>query len=248
MEGKFQNGLASRNGIMAGLLAEQGATDAETSFEGKAGFYQAFAGSTPDLSKLTGGLGSNFAIMQAEYKVFPVCALEQIPVNLALGLVEMNNIDAKTIANVTVVMPEAEYLYPGTNNPGPFTSRFQAIMSSQFCVAAALLRKPVRSHTFYDKGYADPEVTGLAHKIILVGEKGKNEISIEVALHDGNRFSAQGGKEDLLVPDFAKIRTKFENLAIEYLGTEGVDRVIQIVSDLDKIGDIGELTRHLSHT
>lgn len=246
MEGKFQNGFASRNGLMASILAGNGAIAAEDTFEGKAGFYQAFAGSAPDINKITGSLGSVFLIMDAECKPFPVCALEQVPINLSQSLVEMNGISGKPIENVTVFMPEEELSYPGTNNSGPFLSRFHAIMSSQFCVAAALLGKPVKSYTYFDNCFADPEVVELAKKVELIGKKEENTIKIEVVLQDGNRYNIEGDKEDLLIPYWKSCRTKFENLAIDYLGSEKVDRVINVVSNLDSIEDVGVLTQILN--
>jgi hypothetical protein len=50
---------------VAALLAQEGALAAETSLEGKAGFYQAFAGVPPDAERITADLGEKFLIMDA---------------------------------------------------------------------------------------------------------------------------------------------------------------------------------------
>ena len=161
----MQTGFASRNGIFAALLAREGATVAETSLEGRAGFYQAFAGTAPNHDLLAADLGSRFLIMEARSKTYPVCGLEQTPVDLASTLAVQHAVNAKHIARIVEIMPEDDFRYPGTNHPGPFASRSQATMSAQFCAAAAFLGKPVMSYAFYDTGYADPEVADLAGRI-----------------------------------------------------------------------------------
>ena len=246
MEGKFHNGLASRNGVMAALLAREGVNAAETSLEGESGFYQAFARTAPDINAMTSGFGKKFLIMEARSKVYPVCGLEQVPVDLALMLAKQNGIQGNQIAKIVERMPEHELAYPGTNYPGPFTTRFQATMSAQFCIAAAFSGKPVMSYSFYDTGYDDSEVSELVKKVELVGEKGRNNIRIEVTLLDGKQYSVEGGGEEILTPDVDRTKVKFQNLACDFLGKKKMDRVIDMILNLDKLENIKELTRQLS--
>lgn len=245
MEGKFQNGFASRNGILSAFLAGEGAIAAENTFEGKAGFYQAFAGSAPDVNSIRDGLGTRFSIMDAECKLYPVCGLEQLPVHLALKLMEQKSISSRTIKNVTVVMPAEEYSYPGTNFSGPFKSRFQAIMSAQFCVAAALLGNPVNSYTFFDQKYGDEKIFEFAKKIELKGEETNNKIRIEIVLNDGSLHKIEGEKDDIMIPNMHKSTVKFRNLATNYFGGKKANTIINIVLDLDRVESINELTRYL---
>ena len=130
MEGRFQVGLASRNGIMAAILAKEGAIAAETTFNGEAGFYQAFAGTTSVAEEATADLGKRFLIMDSTSKTYPICGLQQIPVDLALALAKQHNINGRDIDKVVEIVSESDFLYPGTNNAGPFTTRVQAIMSA----------------------------------------------------------------------------------------------------------------------
>lgn len=246
MEGKFHNGLASRNGIMAATLGREGATAAEKTLEGKSGFYQAFAGTVPDTHTVTAELGKRFLIMEAKTKVYPVCGLEQIPVDLGLALVKQHGIQGKQVAKIVEIMPENELNYPGTNYSGPFTTRFQATMSAQFCIAATFLGKPVVSYSFYDKGYNDPEVAELVKKVELIGEKGRDTIRIEVMLRDGGHYSIEGGGEEMLLPSTDKIRSKFRNLTHDFFGEAKTDKITDLILNLDKVDNIEELTRQLS--
>ena len=246
MEGKFHNGLASRNGIMATILGREGVTAAEKSLEGQSGFYQAFAGTAPDINTLTAELGKRFLIMETKCKTYPVCGLEQVPVDLALTLVKQHHIQANHIAKIVEIMPESDFYYPGTNYSGPFRTRFQATMSAQFCVAAAFLGKPVMSYSFYDKGYDDPEIAELARKVELIGEKERDTIRIQVTLRDGKQYHIEGSGTEMLAPSTDKIRSKFQHLTCDFLGDKRTDKIINLILNLEKVDDIKDLTRQLS--
>jgi len=246
MEGKFHTGLASRNGIMAAILGREGATAAEKSLEGKSGFYQAFAGTTEGLEAATADLGKRFVIMDGKCKVYPVCGHQQIPVDLALILVKQHDIKGEDIDKITEILPDDVFSYPGINYAGPFTTPIKAKMSGQFCAAASFLGKPVASFSFFNNNYDDPEVAELARKVKLIGEKDRDTTrttTIEVTLRDRRQYSIEGGVGEVLVPTADRIKVKFENLASNFLGRERVDKVIDIVLNLDKADNIRVLTQ-----
>jgi len=249
MEAKFHCGVASRNGIIAATLAKGGATAAENSLEGKSGFYQAFAGTTGGLDAATSNLGKRFFIMDTTYKPYPVCGSNQVPVALAESLVKQHNIKGKDIGEIAEIVPDWVASYPGLNYAGPFTTRFQATMSVQFCAAATFLGKPVALISFYDNNYNDPEVAELAKKVKVIGEK-RDTTRIEVTLQNGRQYSIEGAAGELLpseilVPTTDRIKVKFGSLTSDFLGKEKADKIIDIVLNLDKIDNIGEFTQEL---
>ncbi len=245
-EGKFHAGLASRNGIMAANLAKAGATAAETSLEGKSGFYQAFAGTTEGIDTAVTDLGKRFLIMEAEYKPYPICAHNQISVDLALSLVKQHAIKAKDIEKVSEKIPYYSFTFPGLNYVGPFSSRFQAAGSNQFSVAAALIGKPVFSPQFYNSDYNAPDVAILAKKVELTGIKDSDTVQIVITLKNGMQYSAESNGSALLMPATGKVKLKFEYLTSDFLDRSRIDRIINIVLSLEKVGQISELTRELS--
>jgi 2-methylcitrate dehydratase PrpD len=244
MEAKFHAGLASRNGITAAILARAGAKAAETVLEGKAGFYQAFGGTNEGLDAAWGDLGKRFMILEAKYKPYPVCAENQISVDLSLKLKEQHGIDAKNIDHIMEIGPLYAISYPGVDYPGPFQSRGQAIMSAQFCNAAAFLGKPVSSPSFFDHHYGDPEIGELAKKVKLSGEKNRKTTLLEVTLKDGKKYRLEGNEEEL-IPSFEKVKVKLQNLASGLLSKDKIDRVSDIVYKLDKAKTIHELMNEL---
>lgn len=245
MEVKLNVGMASRNGVTAALLAQKGATAAETSLEGKSGFYQAFAGTPAAADAMTADLGKRFLINEVVYKECPACIFVQTPIYLAGSLAKQKNIKGQDIQKVIVTVGEPTFNNPGFRNVAPFQTHLQAVTSARFCTAAALLARPVTSYEFFDE-YEDPMVLELAEKIELVEEKKDNGwVQIEMFLKNGRRYKIEGIEGETLTPTADKIRKKFESLTTSFLGKRKVSRVIDLVFHLDQLKKIRELTEEL---
>jgi 2-methylcitrate dehydratase PrpD len=247
MEGFFHGGMAARNGMMAANLAKLGAIASEITLEGNRGFYQAFAGTTEEVNNALLGLGKRYLTMEVTYKPYPVCALEQIPIEMVLRLVEKHRIVAKEIKQVVQTVEDSDTKFPGADNPGPFQNGDQTLLSAQFCAAAAFLGKPVKSHSFYMENYNDPAIVALARKVKLIGEKDRKVPKIAVTLHNGKSYDIEEEKEwGTLTPTDEKVRAKFSELATDFLGERKAKEVIDIVMSLEKVDNIKELTRRLA--
>ncbi len=246
MEGFFHGGMAARNGIMAAHLAKAGAIASKETLEGKYGFYEAFAGTTRDVKNILLDIGKRFLTMEVTYKPYPVCAFQQIPIDLARRLVEKHHILAHDIRQVVEKVPELDTTIPGTDNPGPFENGDQTLLSGQFCAAAAFLGKPVTSHSFYMSNYNDSEILSLAGKVKVIGEKDRKVREITVTLNDGRIFRIEEEEEQgTLTPTDEKIKTKFNELSVPFLGKDRAREVINIVTSLEKARNIKGLTRLL---
>jgi 2-methylcitrate dehydratase PrpD len=245
MERKFNDAMASRNGVMAALLAKEGAKASRRALEGECGFYRAFTGTSDIAPAATADLGKAFMIMGATYKPYPVDSELQTSVHIALNLAGKCAIKSKEIGKIIHIWPEDEMTsIPSYNNPGPFISRLTAIQSIPFTVAATLVGKPVTDYSFYDH-YDDPEVIEVARKVEIVREKEGDSTRIEVILCDGRRYSIVESKTDFLVPTLHRVRAKFCNLSSNVLQDEKREKIIDAVVNLEKIGNIRQLTYEL---
>jgi 2-methylcitrate dehydratase PrpD len=243
MDVKLNVGWACRSGVSAARLAQCGATAAPRVFEGKSGFFNAFAGSTDDAAEAVRDLGAPFLIEQSVYKERPVCIFVQTPVELVLSMVKDHSIDATAIKRVVIYAPRATFTNPGFRNVAPFQTHLQARISARFTVSAALLGRPVGEYAFY-YDFHDAEVLALAERIELV-DVGPEADSVRVDIVcDGATFTKSAVEMDSLLPTLDKSCVKFERVAGPWLGqrtAEVVDRVL----GLDELRDIGELTRLL---
>src|ERR1051325_6407591 len=84
---RAHNGIACSGGLRSAMLAEQGLTGPPTIFEGERGILRVFSGKC-DTGPLINNLGSEFAVMHAAVKRFPVNASQHSPIELLENLVQ----------------------------------------------------------------------------------------------------------------------------------------------------------------
>lgn len=144
-EWQYQVGLASRNGLIAALLAERGVSAAPSALEGRAGHYRSFAGAqeVPDAIAAS-SLGSKWQTMDVRYKPFPICAINQVPVTAMIELAVRHDICERDVETITLTLSPPEATYPGVDNRGPFTSVVGTLMSVQYCLAVAVRKRALQ--------------------------------------------------------------------------------------------------------
>lgn len=143
-EWQYQVGVASRNGMLAAVLASRGVTGAADSLEGAAGHYRSFAGGVEGVDEVGSTLGSQWRILDVTYKPFPICAINQVPVTVLNELVQEHDVREQDVESVVLTLAPHEANYPGTRSQGPFGDVGASLMSAPFCMAVALRERTVR--------------------------------------------------------------------------------------------------------
>ncbi|GAC1392853.1 MAG: MmgE/PrpD family protein [Ktedonobacteraceae bacterium] len=249
MEWHFENGLAAKNGILATLLAQQGAKASPIALEGDAGFYHAFAGTQEHLEQVVNSLGRTWEILNVTFKLYPVCAFNQTPLIAALGLIQGHSIEPDDIERITVEMNEYEANYPGMAHMGPYASTGQTLMSTPFCIASALAHKQFSyaALTHFD----DPETLTLVEKTRMVGRAERQPLSIrlEVSLKDGHSFTREMNvNEQYYSWGFEREREVIDALRDDIpLSTEAIQTMSMLIDHLEQSEDMNELVRVLVH-
>ncbi|MFC4054201.1 MmgE/PrpD family protein [Actinomadura syzygii] len=159
-EWRYQVGAASRNGMVAALLAARGATGAPNALDGAAGHFRAFAGAEPggELPEMDG----EWRIRRVTYKPYPVCAINQIPVTVLTG---MKGISADDVESITVELPPDDAAYPGIDAHGPFHDVGGTLMSLPYCLAVALRKGGIDLDDLY--AFDDPALADLTRRITV---------------------------------------------------------------------------------
>lgn len=245
MEGMFQAGMSARNGVFLANLAGKGAVAAETALEGLHGFYRAFTGNNEcSLKDAIADMGSKFYIMQTLIKQYPSCGANQATLNLGLSLHEQYQVQAKNIERVIERVSPWIVSGPGNNSTGPFTDQFQAQMSTQFCLAAALLGKSVKSASIFARHYDDPEILEVVRKIELVPEEGRDWLNprIEVLAKNGRHYFVEENRLAKFIPDRETAEKSFQANTADQLSKEKASEIINAVMNLDKLDVINKLT------
>lgn len=245
-EYRLQLGMAARNGITAAELAASGLHGAGHWYEGDAGYARAFAGADPGTAAAGDWeLGERWRLLDVTYKPYPVCAITQSPVALAIDLATEHHLKPADVVAVRCVLNSADRTYPGTVNAGPFGDIGATLMSAQYCVAMAL---KLRSATLAGlREFEDPEILRLVELTEVLGEDAIPNLGarIELDLADGRTVTRT------LVPDastygwdwcgvVANLARMQDEIAVSRDALDGLVRAVRGLTDLS---DLSVLTR-----
>lgn len=257
---------AARNGVFAARLAQLGMTGPSPIFEGEKGFMKLVSGPL-ELAPFAAergqapALGENqspqFKIVDTYIKHYPVEYHAQTAVEAALALRDavMEAEGARAIDHVAdveigsydvaieIIGRDPEKWQPAT--------RETADHSFPYCVAVALLHGPVTLQSFGPKRLRDPAVRNLMKKVRVVqqaefvgrypktmptritvktdaGKTYMSQVDVPVG-HPGNPMSDRD------------LEAKFRRLADGRLNRSRIDRLVEFVWNLDRVGDISTL-------
>lgn len=249
MEWRFEVGVASREGIMASLIAKQGGKAARTAIEGKTGFLNAFANTTEMAERIVAFLGQKWEIMNAGFKPYPVCAFNQTPVIAMLGLVKENKINADEIERLQIRVNPYEYYYAGMNYRGPFSSVGATLMSTAYCLAVACVDKEVTLEGISQ--FTNQKILALIDRIEHVPDEKIPRWSciVDVQMKNGKKFK----KEMIIGPEYYNFNLKQDIELIKMVtGETGVDpkkvdNMISIIKDFDKAKNVKPLVNVLAN-
>ena len=161
-------GWSANSGMNATLIAKSGFYGPRTVFEGKHGFFEAFALKEieRDYSHLTNGLGKRWENQNLAFKPFACGTMAQPFVDCAIkirkkikNLNEISSITAK-VGEGTVHRlwePLKEKRQPST----PYSAKF----SVPYCVAVGFIRGDAGLNEFNEKSINDKEILKLASKV-----------------------------------------------------------------------------------
>ncbi|GAJ22561.1 unnamed protein product, partial [marine sediment metagenome] len=201
--------------------------------------FRCWSSITNNKAEITKDLGRSFAIAKTFIKPFAACGANQVPMQIASTLAG-HRLKAADIVRVVERLRPGTTDYAGLDYSGPFSSHVQALMSMQFCAAAAILGRPVYTPQFISESYNDPEVTEIAAKVELTCEEGRSMPGFEVYTTDGRVLIAEEQTIDrsIHLPTINGMRDKFRMLASGYLGKKITEEVIDLTISFDKVGDV----------
>lgn len=249
MEWHFENAAASQNGVLAARLAAAGALGADTAFEGDAGFLRAITGSAEGAERATAALGRTWEILNVTFKLFPVCAFNQIPVTVAVRAAASAGVGVDEIERVSVEMNEYEAAYPGMGATGPFASIGQTLMSTRFCIAVALAERHVTvAHLLR---FDDPRIISLVDRIDITAssERAPMTAAVTIRLADGREVVERLDENStgVLTWDFAAACDLARSLLPEtQLTPEALEALFAAVASLEELDDVEPIVQPLT--
>jgi 2-methylcitrate dehydratase len=238
---------ASRNGVFAALLASHNMTGPPRPFEGRGG---AFAGPVPEFEP-PALAESGYAIQECQFKRFPVCSLTQTAATAALELYDAG-VPVDQIAQAHVGTTEfAISVTAGDREKWRPTTRETADHSLPFVVAATLRDGATGAAGVLERdGFTELDLLTLMDRIEVSPDPECDAAApattakLDVTMTSGQKRSAvvKYHRGHYLNPmSDAELGDKFLGQAEAVIGTQAAKALLDVVWDLDRCADVGEM-------
>ena len=236
-------GRAAEGGLLAALVAREGARGVADILEAPVGFGAALGGAA-DWGKALAGLGAEWTIRATSVKPWPCCghtfaAIDAV--RAALGGAPPEAVQRIRIGTYRAALDVC-------GNPAPETP-YEAKFSLPFVAALAALGHDITPADFTAEVLADPAVRAMQARVELFLDA-KAEAAFparrgavaEITLADGttrrHRQASRRGDPDHAFPE-AEIEAKFRRLAAPVIGETAAERLL---AALRRVGELPRVT------
>jgi len=248
---RMHAGLAARAGIQSVRFAKAGLTGPMTIFEGKRGVLHLYA-NTSDAGPLDAAIdsyASDYGILRAGHKLFPVVSNLQSPIAQLVAIVHEHGITADDIERIDVALATHSVEH-GASITAP-RDAMGAQVSLAFSLAIRLLKGSNDLALYADPVlWSDGEVLRVlervhAHRDAHFSGGNDRGCRMTVTLRDGRTIEkseeyAKGQPENPLTRD--ELVEKFERLAGAVIPARAVAEVVRMCDALEDLRDVGTLT------
>jgi hypothetical protein len=254
----LREGGAVRNALLAVAMARHGTPGGETTLEGDAGFYHAYAGNnlgrltysftgrtSTDLADITKNLGVNWIFLETLYRIYSTAGYNIAHVDVTARLCEEHNISYSDIDRIEAVVNWFETEYPSPAFPTPGGDGRPRVGSTQYFTAygAATRGYPLLRGAQPGPGETDPpEVLDLMHRVTLIPMVRRTLFGprITVFTKDGRSYTREGtGRE--FIWDFDEHARRMQPVAAGLaVSADQFAELIDTCRNLDRIDAAGQ--------
>lgn len=252
----FHAGNASKNGVMAAMIASKSFTAHKDILESEFGFFDTFFGKNHyDISKVTAYLGEPYEILSPGliFKPYPCCGETHQGIDAALSLRYRNPIDVNNIKSIKCVLSEMVanmllYHKPRTGLEGKFCQ--------EYCVAVALIDGRVSIDHFSDEKVLDPNIKRLIEKTKVefkefAKEVGEHTFPAEViiTMNSGEKYhcridNPKGSPDNPM--SLLELEEKYRECAKYILSDTQISQSMELIETLERASSLDRLMDVLS--
>lgn len=252
----LQAGFASRNGLMAAMLAEGGFTARKSALEGKQGFFEVYNGPgkyrIENLEQLFGNPwdldNPGVAIKQ-----YPCCGSTHPVIDAVLHLINEFDLTPQEINKIKVAIHPRRLAH--TNRPLPKTS-LEAKFSVQYVTAVAAVNSWVVLEDFSNESLHKEEVRDMIRKVEAVplseDKWGPEHFAAEVdiickddrCLH--HRVEKAKGRGSQLALSVEELDRKFIDCVTREFPFETARSCLNMIKQMEDLEDIGVLMNNFA--
>jgi len=226
----LREGGAVRNALLAVALARHGTPGGETTLEGEAGFYHAYAGNnlgrltysftgrtSTDLTHITHNLGRDWIFLETLYRIYSTAGYNIAHVDVTARLCEEHDIAYADIDRIEAVVNWLETEYPSPLFPSRGIDIPPRPGSTQYFTAYGAVTGGYPMLRGGEPGPGDtdpPEVLDLMHRVTLIPKVRRTLFGprITIFTKDGRSLTREGtGRE--FIWDFEEHVRRMQGIA-----------------------------------
>ena len=238
----FHPGRAAQSGVLAALLAQRGFTSSPAILEGRRGFA-AVMSSEYDLDKATEDLGEHWELPMNGLKPYACGVVNHPLIDAMIALREREGVSPDQVESIEArVHPLVLEL---VNRPEPEVG-LEGKFSFQHSMAVALVDGAAFPDQYTDARVSDPTVADLRSRVkaTIDSSLAEDAAVVTIALRDGSKHTetvvhATGAPENPLSD--TQLEDKFRSLTADVLSRARCNKLLDLLWDLDRVGDIGEV-------
>src|SRR5438552_242059 len=249
----LREGGAVRNALLAVAMARHGTPGGETTLEGEAGFYHAYAGNNrgelrysftgdnrADLNKITEGLGRDWIFLETLYRIYSTAGYNIAHIDVTARLCEAHNLTYDDIDHIEAVVNWLETEYPSPAFPSRGIDIPPRPGSTQYFTAYGAVTGGYPLLRGGEPGPGDsdpPEVLDLMQRVTLIPTVRRTLFGprITIFTKDGRSFTKEGtGRE--FIWDFEEEARRIRDIAPGVaIGDTQFAALIDACRDLDTL-------------
>ena len=234
-------GMPARNGVTAAMLVDAGLTGEWDIFEGPYYNFLECYSSNPIPEELVKDLGTRFEVMETHIKKWCVGSPIQAPADAVLGIIQKHNVRPGDVEHVTVRMQ------PG--GIATVNDRHMPDVNLQYIVAVMLVDGTLTfaaAHDYERMNAADVlevkrRIAVQSDDTLAPGRRAVVEVTTKggaVLRHDAH--SVRGSPENPMTT--GEVELKAMDLMSPHIGHDTAGKVVRAVRDLERLGDVRDLT------
>ena len=253
---------ATRNGIMAALLARENLRGSETCLEGDAGFYNAFTGNNrgeltytfggaesgaTDLARTVAGLGHEWELLHVTPKIYPTAGYNCPVIELTTLMRAAHDIAPDEVESIRVEMFWLETTYPSPAFPNS-DRNMPGVGSTHYFTAYTWVHgsyPPLRQRLDpgIDSAADDRQVLELQQRVEVIGQRDRGSFAprITVRTRSGQEVSGELAGDELewdLATETRRISELFPQMDWP---REKLDALVSAVTGIESAPDIAGL-------
>lgn len=237
----IQVGNAAFNGVAAAYMAKSGMEGTITVFEGKTGFFNAQSEKV-DLEKVVLNLGKIYTIGDTYTKLYPTCRHSQPAIEAVIDSMQEHGFKYEDVEKVLVNTHQVAYdltgkiVHPKNSGEAKFSLAYGiALALTEQSVGVAHLMEEYTENSINKElstlveVKVDPEVQALY--------PGRRGAIVTICLKDGQKivrecYDLKGSPNNPV--GFGEIKQKFVSNAKSMITKESIDKIIDILNNLEK--------------